>query len=218
MPDPANPQSLNRYSYVLNNPLRYIDPSGMLTEEEIESLGPGTLRGLLDDAVDPAFYRMLRVADWGDSVYLGFDNENYLYFDLVQGSGLVNTTAVISGEGHPELRNAWDVVDLATDVTILRNSGVKSRLNLYDGDSGKRRKGFKIQQANVAARTAELFAGIALATAGGVAILVGVVTLPVGGVGLAVGAAGGIATTAGWELARDAVHELSGGSMAIHLQ
>jgi RHS repeat-associated protein len=28
IPDPANPQSLNRYSYVLNNPLRYVDPSG----------------------------------------------------------------------------------------------------------------------------------------------------------------------------------------------
>ena len=28
MPDPANPQSLNRYSYVLNNPLVYTDPTG----------------------------------------------------------------------------------------------------------------------------------------------------------------------------------------------
>ena len=28
IPDPANPQSLNRYAYVLNNPLRYTDPSG----------------------------------------------------------------------------------------------------------------------------------------------------------------------------------------------
>jgi RHS repeat-associated protein len=28
VPDPANPQSLNRYSYVLNNPLNYTDPSG----------------------------------------------------------------------------------------------------------------------------------------------------------------------------------------------
>lgn len=28
VPDPNNPQSLNRYSYTLNNPLRYIDPSG----------------------------------------------------------------------------------------------------------------------------------------------------------------------------------------------
>ncbi len=28
VPDPTNPQSLNRYSYVLNNPLKYTDPSG----------------------------------------------------------------------------------------------------------------------------------------------------------------------------------------------
>jgi hypothetical protein len=28
VPDPTNPQVLNRYSYVLNNPLKYIDPSG----------------------------------------------------------------------------------------------------------------------------------------------------------------------------------------------
>ena len=35
VPDPANPQSFNRYSYVLNNPLRYVDPSGYYSEEEI---------------------------------------------------------------------------------------------------------------------------------------------------------------------------------------
>ena len=28
VPEPANPQSLNRYSYVLNSPLRYTDPTG----------------------------------------------------------------------------------------------------------------------------------------------------------------------------------------------
>ena len=28
MPDYKNPQALNRYSYVLNNPLRYNDPTG----------------------------------------------------------------------------------------------------------------------------------------------------------------------------------------------
>ena len=30
VPEPGNPQTLNRYAYVYNNPLRYTDPSGYL--------------------------------------------------------------------------------------------------------------------------------------------------------------------------------------------
>ena len=36
VPDPGNPQSLNRYSYTLGNPLRYTDPSGHFEEDEID--------------------------------------------------------------------------------------------------------------------------------------------------------------------------------------
>ncbi len=35
VPDPANPQSLNRYSYTLGNPLRYTDPSGHFEHDAI---------------------------------------------------------------------------------------------------------------------------------------------------------------------------------------
>jgi RHS repeat-associated protein len=31
IPNPANPQNFNRYSYCLNNPLKYADPSGWIT-------------------------------------------------------------------------------------------------------------------------------------------------------------------------------------------
>ena len=34
VPEPGNPQALNRYSYVLNNPLKYTDPSGHAIFEE----------------------------------------------------------------------------------------------------------------------------------------------------------------------------------------
>lgn len=35
IPHPLNPQSFNRYSYCMNNPLKYIDPSG----NEVEVAG-----------------------------------------------------------------------------------------------------------------------------------------------------------------------------------
>ena len=34
----ADPQSFNRYTYVLNNPLRYIDPDGLSAEDPWSSL------------------------------------------------------------------------------------------------------------------------------------------------------------------------------------
>jgi len=35
VPNPGNPQALNRYSYCYNNPLRYVDPTGHYSEDEI---------------------------------------------------------------------------------------------------------------------------------------------------------------------------------------
>ncbi len=37
IPDPSAPQAFNRYAYTLNNPLRYVDPSG----HRYEPCGPG---------------------------------------------------------------------------------------------------------------------------------------------------------------------------------
>ncbi|MBI3942399.1 MAG: hypothetical protein HY326_05245 [Chloroflexi bacterium] len=64
VPQPGNPQSLNRYSYGLNNPVRYTDPSGHFSEDQ--------LRGWFgDDQVtqwmqDQHWWGMLRAAEFGD--------------------------------------------------------------------------------------------------------------------------------------------------------
>jgi hypothetical protein len=58
IPNPADPQSLNRFSYVQNNPIRYFDPSGHKRVEDMDGGGPcniidctsgGTPDGGLDD-------------------------------------------------------------------------------------------------------------------------------------------------------------------------
>jgi RHS repeat-associated protein len=39
VPEPSDPQSLNRYSYVLNNPVNYIDPTGFFFDKLFKAIG-----------------------------------------------------------------------------------------------------------------------------------------------------------------------------------
>jgi len=64
VPSPANPQSLNRYAYTLNNPLRYTDPSGHLTEEQIRQWVTYDF-----DSLDPLIQQMLLALHFGDLLY-----------------------------------------------------------------------------------------------------------------------------------------------------
>ena len=41
VPNLFDPQSLNRYSYVLNNPVRYTDPTGHMAEDDWGQGGGG---------------------------------------------------------------------------------------------------------------------------------------------------------------------------------
>lgn len=70
IPDPANPQSFNRYSYCLGNPLRFIDPTGHFAEEELIAWGAYTaeeLKWLAEQQVD--WYNYLMQAAVGDAFW-----------------------------------------------------------------------------------------------------------------------------------------------------
>ena len=76
VPEPANPQSLNRYAYVNNNPVRYTDPSGHFREEELLQYkvfyGPTQMAGTRDHPSLFWWYYLLRAAEFGDKVTFSF--------------------------------------------------------------------------------------------------------------------------------------------------
>jgi RHS repeat-associated protein len=84
VPEPGNPQALNRYSYVLNNPLRYTDPTGMFSEDEIMGyLGVSTWDDVLamfgEGGVMAGawgFLEVLRQAELGDNISMWMDALN----------------------------------------------------------------------------------------------------------------------------------------------
>ncbi len=55
MPEPGNPQTLNRYSYALNNPLRYNDPSGHVQQCMEGDLGGGCGAGSTAESIYDTF-------------------------------------------------------------------------------------------------------------------------------------------------------------------
>jgi len=67
VPEPFNPQSLNRYAYCLNNPLRYTDPSGHQNDDDDDELEEYTLEEITVTAqrTDNSYWWLV---GWGGTV------------------------------------------------------------------------------------------------------------------------------------------------------
>jgi RHS repeat-associated protein len=102
-PNLTNPQALNRYSYALNNPLKYIDPSGHYVE-----IGDGALMG---------WVRFCQ-ANPDLALELGRSNTQYVYQNSLP---LDNSGTGLSGKsGTTTVRGS---VTLSGDRSIVGDSG-----------------------------------------------------------------------------------------------
>jgi hypothetical protein len=75
VPEPGNPQALNRYSYVRNSPLRFVDPTGYFSEDVIkefllQTYGDKWWEYWIAWSSDQIFMKMLVLADYGDALFL----------------------------------------------------------------------------------------------------------------------------------------------------
>ena len=104
VPEPGNPQALNRYSYVLNNPLRYTDPTGHLTEEELQTLLGSDYDTLISlwRQYDPYWMAVLEAIQGGGVLQASMLDGIELHFE---GSGKDIRLNVYNGSFSKQL---WD--------------------------------------------------------------------------------------------------------------
>jgi RHS repeat-associated protein len=103
IPNPANPQALNRYSYVVNNPLRYIDPSG---HDFWSNAGRAISRASRDISNELNRSAYARVAGW-----LLMPGET-MYFDpRTRDAAVAGTEAYILSGGNPAAAAAAAFLD-----------------------------------------------------------------------------------------------------------
>jgi len=138
VPAPGNPQALNRYSYVLNNPLRYTDPTGMFSEDEIMGyLGVSTWDDVLamfgEGGVMAGawgFLEVLRQAQLGTPISMWFDvgsgfnasQPNMMGMFSQQDGGLIFSGAFLDWSGAG---GSWSIGGLSavTASTLLPSTG-----------------------------------------------------------------------------------------------
>ena len=108
MPKPENPQTLNRYSYTLNNPLKYVDPTGNF----VMFIGGWGTTNTFDN----------RWSTWGSLINrMGLKHGDYGFFDWSSGW---------TGEGTPSAERRVDeaAAELArqlsgkTNITLIGHS------------------------------------------------------------------------------------------------
>ena len=104
VPSPGDPQSLNRYAYTLNNPLRYTDPTGHLAEEELQTLLGNEYDTLMKlwQRYDSYWLSVLINVQAGGTLWASLLGGTELHFE---GSGSNIQLNVYNGNGPSQLKD-----------------------------------------------------------------------------------------------------------------
>jgi hypothetical protein len=123
VPEPGNPQAFNRFSYVGGNPLRYIDPTGHLTDDQIQEYTDYNTDEELENLKEeyPDLYQMLGWLHLCDVIPFGLD---YYEATLIEGR-----LYFVSETGSSETLELDDFFGAET-YTILRDSP-EGRVHAY---------------------------------------------------------------------------------------
>ena len=143
VPQAGNPQAWNRYSYGLNNPVAYIDPTGHFTEQAIYNylleLYEDKAQSILDTwKADKDWWAMLSEAQAGDVLYGGFADytPGPLFLQpgrgfLLQflGSGVDKLEGVIAASTDDFKRQWFSLNDIRRGYTYQSCEGCFTAIN-----------------------------------------------------------------------------------------
>jgi hypothetical protein len=153
VPEPGNPLSYNRYSYVFNNPLRYIDPTGHFNEDEICKYwgycGDEAKRMAEEDLGEELISVMWNTdITWGDTVYIENDQgkvQSYVFylFETENGSyqggfwsvdqgekGKLNSASINNAVGLHQNENG--TLDIEGSMSTLESTEWLARKGIKD--------------------------------------------------------------------------------------
>lgn len=125
---PTNSQSWNRYSYVFNNPMKYVDPSGYQAVEEVEVNGQRCGEKCQRDGWGEVFHSMFFAANTSNATWENFGDKMYniqstqgaILYEMARGMSISSAylkVAVAGGGSKTSTNNVLGALIAAGGMT-----------------------------------------------------------------------------------------------------